>query len=209
MKTMISPRLFMTAMACMASVLVLPAGMRADTTPPPNTTSPAHGTGYAVENDRDRRADRAVKNRDAHPTFKRSDHRLVKKAAACNDYEIALSRQAVTRSTDAQVRAYAENLIRDHERMGRELTTFAARRGVTLSENRKYQNDLDDLADEKGDDYDEAYLEAMIESHERAIKVLEKASKSSDSDLAAFAVQHLPTMKDHLARAKQLEKAID
>lgn len=195
---------------CAAS-LAVPAGLQADApASSTNTSTRGVGTGYNTT-DTDRN-DRGVQNRAYrvdHPTFSRADHRLVKKAAACSDHEIALSRQAVTRSTNAQVRSFAETIVRDHERMSRELTTFAARRGMVLSTTPKHQDDLDDLAKEKGDDYDEAYLEEMIDSHEDAIKLLEKASKSKDSELAAFAVQHLPTMKDHLARAKQLDKALD
>ena len=142
-------------------------------------------------------------------TMKRSDERFVKKSAACSDYEVALSRQAVSRSTNAQVRAFAEEIVRDHERMGRELTTFAARRGVMLSTAHKHQGDVDDLAKETAEEYDEAYLEEIIDSHEDSLKLLEKASKSEDTDVAAFAVQHLPTMRTHLERARQLHKALD
>lgn len=182
------------------TALALPLGAQTSTTPA-DPTAPNPPGSYD-------RADKANKL-DKRPAMKRSDERFVKKAAACSDYEVAISRQAVSRSTNAQVRAFAEEIIRDHERMGRELTTFAARRGVMLSSAHKHQDDLDDLAKEKGDEYDEAYLEEIIDSHEDGLKLLEKASKSEDTDVAAFAVQHLPAMRTHLDRARQLEKAID
>jgi putative membrane protein len=139
----------------------------------------------------------------------RGDHRIVKKAAACTNYETALSRQASSRASLAEVRSYADTLVRDHERMRSELAAFAAGRGVMMPSGDRYRDDLDDLAQKTGTDYDEAYLEEMIDSHEDSIRLLEKAAESDNSDFAAFAVQHLPTLRDHLARAKQLEEAVD
>jgi putative membrane protein len=162
----------------------------------PDTSKPAAST--------DRVADRQT-----GPVLSRADQRFVKKAVACSDYELALSRQASTQASNAQVRAFAAGVVRDHERMNRELTTFAARRGVMLPPSQRHQEDLADLGKQTGDDYDDAYLDDMIDSHEDAIDLLEDASKSGDTDIAAFAVQHLPAMRDHLARARQLEKLVD
>lgn len=143
------------------------------------------------------------------PELARSDYKFVKKASACGAYEIAISQQASTQASNAQVRAYAATVVRDHERMSRELNTLAARRGAVVPVDHKHHDDLADLGKKTGTAYDEAYLDDIIDSHEDAISLLDKASKSEDTDVAAFAVQYLPAMRDHLARAKQLDKAID
>lgn len=204
-KTPLTPRIC-GAFVAGALALALPLGVQAERSSTPSLGTPATRPSFVSEAERERHA---AERRGDKNTFNRSDRRLVKKVAACNAFEIALSRQAAGRSPNAQVRAYAEQIVRDHERMGRELTTLAARRALTLPTTYDHQEDLTDLAKESGNKYDEGYLEEMIESHEESIKVLEKVSKSRDSDLAAFAVQHLAAMRDHLARAKQLEEAID
>ncbi len=145
----------------------------------------------------------------AHPEMMRSDQRLIKKTAACNDYESAISRQATRQASNPQVRSYAEMIVSDHERMNREITTLSARRGMIFHSDQRYQNDVTDLSRKTGRNYDKAYLDEMIDSHEDAIDFLERASKSTDTDVAAFAVQYLPTLRDHLARVRQLEKLIE
>ncbi len=205
MKTPQNPRLRL-ALLVGAAALVLPLSVQAERSATPTLGTPATRPSIATQAERERYA---AERQSEQSSFSRSDRRWVKKAAALNAFEIALSRQAAGRSTNLQVRSYAEQIVRGHERMGRELSTLAARRALVLPTTYNHQNDLDDLAKESTEDYDEDYLEEMIESHEDSIKVLEKASKSRDSDLAAFAVQHLAAMRDHLARAKQLEEAID
>lgn len=139
----------------------------------------------------------------------RSDHKLLRKASVCSAYETAISQQATTRATNAQVRTFAQDLARDHERISRDLDSLAARRGALFPVENKHADDVADLAKKTGNDYDEAYLEDIIDSHEDAIKLLEKASKSKDAEVAAFATTYLPVIRDHLAKAKQLEKLVD
>lgn len=188
MKTNKSTRIILASLGCLA-VVALPAA--ADTmqgTPAdPATDSSAGKTGGELT---------------------RADHRFVKKASACGAFEIAISRQASTQAANAQVRDYAAGLVREHERMQRELSTLAARRGASVPAE-KPRGEVADLAKKTGDDYDEAYLDDIIDAHEDTIGLLEKASKSKDTDIAAFAVQYLPGVRDHLARAKQLNKLVD
>ncbi len=138
-----------------------------------------------------------------------SDRRIIKKTATTNEYEIALSRQAVGQASNSQVRAYAEMMVRDHERMNRELATLSSRRGVVIQDGRRYEHDLNGLSKKTGASYDSAYIDEMVDSHEDAIDVLEKASRSKDPDVAALAVQYLPTLREHLARAQELAKMFD
>lgn len=135
-----------------------------------------------------------------------ADERFVKKAATAGEYEIALSRQASTSATNAQVRTYAATLVKQHEKMSTELLTLATRRGATLVSDDKHLDDLASLSKKTGNNYDGAYIGDMVDAHEDAISLFETASKSKDSDIAAFAVQYLPALKEHLAQAKQLEK---
>jgi putative membrane protein len=139
----------------------------------------------------------------------RSYQRILRKAGAANKYEIAISRQALSRSTNTRVRVYAEMMVRDHDRIGRELTTLAARRGVMPADNESSSANVAELSQETGLAYDQAYVEAMIDAHEDVVALFEKASKSKDPDIAAFAVQYLPTLREHLTHAMELETLFD
>jgi putative membrane protein len=130
---------------------------------------------------------------------------------ACGDYQVAISKQASTQASNAQVRAFAANILADHEAMSADLRAMAMSKRVTADNDhaKKHQDDVADLGKKTGKAYDEAYLEDVIDGHEDAIAKLEKGSKSEDADVAAFSIRYIPTLRDHLARAKQLDKAID
>lgn len=145
----------------------------------------------------------------AGPALARSDQRVIKKITACGAYAAALSRQAAARAAHAEVRAYAEAVARAQELMNGELFTLAKHRGAKIAGGHTQDGDLADLAKKAGDGYDAAYLEEIADAHEDAIELLEKAAKSADTDVAAFAVHSLARVRDHLVRAKELEKAID
>ncbi|CAM3116288.1 DUF4142 domain-containing protein [Rariglobus hedericola] len=141
----------------------------------------------------------------------RKGEKWAHKLTACGDYQVAISKQASTKASNAQVRAFAATLVADHEAMNADLNAMAMTKRVQPDTNhmKKHHDDVVDLGKKTGNDYDEAYLEDVIDGHEDAISSLEKGSKSDDADVAAFSVRYLPTLRDHLARAKQLDKAID
>jgi predicted outer membrane protein len=65
------------------------------------------------------------------------------------------------------------------------------------------------LAGKSGADFDKAYLKAMVDEHEDAIKQFEKAAKDKDDPaIQNFAAKYLPTLREHLAQAQALQKTI-
>jgi predicted outer membrane protein len=141
----------------------------------------------------------------------RKGEKWAHKLTACGDYQLALSKQASTQASNAQVRAFAAKLVTSHEAMNADLHAMTTSKSVKSETDhmKKHRDDLMDLGKKTGNDYDEAYLDDVIDGHEDAISSLEKGSNSDDADVAAFSTRYLPTLRDHLARAKQLDKAID
>ncbi|MDB6167658.1 MAG: hypothetical protein JWM88_522 [Verrucomicrobia bacterium] len=65
------------------------------------------------------------------------------------------------------------------------------------------------LASKSGADFDKAYLKAIIDEHEDAIKQFEKASKNNDDPaVQSFAAKYLPTLRQHLTQAQELQKTL-
>lgn len=142
----------------------------------------------------------------------RADHRFFKKASHLGEKEVALSRIAADRATNPQVRAFASEMVRAHTAANSELAALMQRRNVVLDD-RDHAVEQRELAkkwnEKKADDFDEAYIEKMIECHEDTIDVLENGVDSKDTDIAAYSAQLLPSVKAHLAKAEQLEELID
>jgi len=66
------------------------------------------------------------------------------------------------------------------------------------------------LARETGKDFDEEYMDAIVDLHEDAVKLFEKTSTSADdTDVRSFASQHVGALRQHLDKAKSLAKTVD
>ncbi|CAM2963227.1 DUF4142 domain-containing protein [Rariglobus hedericola] len=145
----------------------------------------------------------------AAPKLSRSDKRFIKKYTASSGHSIAISKQAVTRAVHADVRAYAETVVNTEELITGELVVLARRRGGEAAIGHTRSVAVEKLTKKSIDAYDEAYLKEVMGAHKTAIALLEKAVTSSDTYVAAFAVQYLAVMRDHLARARQIEKMLN
>jgi putative membrane protein len=58
-----------------------------------------------------------------------------------------------------------------------------------------------------GPAFDRAYLEEMVKHHQNDIQEFERAAQSSNPQVRAFAERTLPTLRQHLERAQQLQKS--
>lgn len=133
------------------------------------------------------------------------DKGFFEKAAKSGMKEVAVSQAAMDRLMNPQVRDFANSMVSDHTAANNELSALAARKGVTLPvADPKYTEKWG----QKDKNVDKAYIHEMVDDHEEAVKLFEKASKSDDPDIAAFAQKTLPALQHHLAMAKSLKKAM-
>jgi putative membrane protein len=134
------------------------------------------------------------------------DRAFMKKAAAAGMKEIDVSRAVMDRLSNSHGKDLAQMMITDHTAAGEELATLAANKGVKLP-----AEDVSISADwaKKTGDIDSLYAKEMVADHEGAVKLFEKATSSSDPDVAAFARKTLPTLQHHLEMAQELAKSVN
>lgn len=121
--------------------------------------------------------------------------------------EVELGKLAVSKSTNADVKAFAQKMIDDHSKAGDELKALAAQKKVTLSLELlpAHKQLMEKLSKSSGADFDKAYVMAMVEAHEKDVAAFENVSKTAaDADVKAFATKTLPTLKMHLEMIKNL-----
>lgn len=142
------------------------------------------------------------------PIVGRADRNFLEDSAKAGVEEVQISRIAVERATNPQVRDFAQMLVNEHEQLNSELSTLAGRKGVTLP---AHDNDkLSKWTTKKADNFDEDYLEAMIDGHQKSVDRFEKATKRNDDpEVSALASKYLGAIQAHLAKAKELEKLVD
>ena len=124
------------------------------------------------------------------------------KAGIANTFEIDSSKLALTMATRADVKAFAQKMITDHTKAGKAYKAALAKTtGVTapVALDDASQAKLDDLKKKtKGDDFDNAYIDAQKSAHSDAVSLFDSYAKNgTDSALKDFAATTLPTLQGH------------
>lgn len=138
-------------------------------------------------------------------TASHSDRSFLEKALKAGMKEVNVSKAVEARLMNPEAKAFAQMMVAEHTTVDSELMALAARKGVALP-----TNDMKTVEkwSKKTKDIDEDYIKEMKEDHEEAVKLFEKASKSEDADIAAFARKTLPALQHHLSVANSLKKTV-
>lgn len=128
-------------------------------------------------------------------------------ATMSNLTEINTSRLALQKSTNARVRAYAQEMITHHTQAQAELNALAAAKGVKLTDKpgadqRLQYNRLTTLS---GAAFDAAYKNVQVGGHQMTLDLIETyRTVAKDQQAAAYAAKTQPVVARHLAEAKTL-----
>jgi putative membrane protein len=136
----------------------------------------------------------------------RADRNFLEKAAKSGMKEVEISQAVLGRLSNQSVQQFAQMMVNDHTAANNELKTLAAQKGVALTE-------TTDRYTEKWSDnkrnVDKDYVKEMEDDHKDAIDLFEKAAKSEDPDIAAFATKTLPKLQQHLQHLQaQIKPAV-
>jgi len=121
--------------------------------------------------------------------------------------EILTSRLALQKSSNAAVRAFAQQMITEHTRAQNELNAIAALKGVRLTDKpgpdqRLLYNRLTTLS---GAAFDAAYKNVQVNSHALTLDLIQTyRSIGRDQQALAYAAKMQPAVANHLAEAKTL-----
>jgi len=129
------------------------------------------------------------------------DARFVVKAASGGMSEVELGKLAVKKAHSANVRAFGEMMVADHSKANKQLTALADSDRISLPQypGKKEEKLSDDLIKKTGNDFDMAYVDAMVKDHQEDIKDFEKEIKNAKgADIKAFAQNTLPVLQKHL-----------
>jgi putative membrane protein len=138
-----------------------------------------------------------------------SDRRFVTKAADGGHDEIQLAQLAAQRATNAEVRSFAQKLVDDHTKVNSELMTIASQKNVKVDKDDDKDRAYKRLSKKTGSEFDQEFVEHMIDEHEKDIKQFEKAaSDAKDADVRAFASKHVADLRSHLQQAQGLRQSL-
>jgi putative membrane protein len=133
-----------------------------------------------------------------------TDKNFIEKAAKAGMEEVAISQVAVSRSTNPQVKDFAQMMVTDHTAANEGLARIAAAKGVMLPAKDTHENKW---AKRDAKDFDQEYISKMVDDHDEAVKLFTKeANDGKDAEVVAFARKTLPKLQHHQEQAKDLKR---
>lgn len=131
-------------------------------------------------------------------------------ASIGNLQEISASQQAVQKAKRANVRSFAQMMVKDHGDAEQKLLALAKARGYNLpaAATGGIQPDLN--LKNATNAFDRLYVHAMVVNHANTVLTFENyAVTGKDPAVKAFAQEMLPTLKAHLAAIKAIDAQLN
>jgi putative membrane protein len=135
---------------------------------------------------------------------------FVETAAQDGMAEVDMAKLALKKSSNSDVKQFAQKMEQDHEQADDQLSSIAKSKGMTVPDklDAKHEAMLKSLSAKSGKAFDRAYAEHMAKDHAKAVALFQGAAQSSDADLAAFAKKTLPTLEEHKQLADNLNASV-
>ena len=104
-----------------------------------------------------------------------SDDEFVRDVALKNMSEVELSRVALDKATNLDIKSFAQRMIDDHDAAGRNLKSVLSGQPIEwpVQLDDKHRKIADELAKKQGADFDRDYVKAMVEGHQDLAAKLE------------------------------------
>jgi putative membrane protein len=147
-----------------------------------------------------------------HETI-RSNQEFVNKGSSSNRFEMEAAGLAIQKSEHQDIREFAAVMAADHTAAGLEMRSLATTKGWEVPTDLlpEEQQLLDRLKNYDGTLFDKEYARILVLAHEKAVDLFENASKTQglDQDLRNWLNEKLPTLRDHLQHAKELNQQVN
>ena len=159
---------------------------------------------------------------------------FVEHATSAGNAEVELGKLASQRAQSADVKEFAQMMVRDHTKAGSELKQAIAAHNVNppAGLDAKHQQLMDRLKQLNGAAFDREYMKAMVDGHMEVQNMLKdradarargrlnstgttgiKPSTADNASLDAavnqWASKTLPTVEQHLQKAQQIQRKLD
>lgn len=141
----------------------------------------------------------------------KADTKAVMDMAMVNMAEVEMGKMAQSKSQNAEVKTYAQQMIDDHTKGLAEVQAVAQTKGITLPTelDAKHKAMAAKLAKLDGEKFDREYMKVGgVASHKAAHALLTKNEKNAkDADVKGLATKMKPTVEQHLKSAQQMPAA--
>lgn len=197
---------------CATATLLLMSGASFAAPPDqPGHQSPAPGTSNDTASAVKDAAGHAVGTVSAATTS--SLQGFVTGAAISDMYEVEAGKIATTRSSNADVKAFAEKMVTAHTETTAKLKSILAamkhQPAAPAHLDDRRQGMIDELRGAKAADFDNRYISQQIDAHKEALSLMQNYAKNGDNAAVKnFASDTAPAVQDHLNMAEGISKSL-
>lgn len=139
---------------------------------------------------------------------------FVEKAAIGDQYEIAASRLALSRSRSPEVRQVARQMIADHTANSHqlmaalEMNEAAGVPAPPRALDSRHQTMIDELNDAPEDSFDSLYLDQQVKAHQETVALMRGYASGGDNpQLRSLALSAVPVVERHLDHVEMLQRS--
>jgi putative membrane protein len=139
-----------------------------------------------------------------------ADRAFVNAMISAGDKAIELSQLAMQASSTAEVKAFADEIIRDHRLANTRLRDLVSQMAIDVDvSSEDYQDDLKRLAALAPPSFDRQYMALMVGDHLEVLSALQtRIDRAGPGPLDRWASDALPMVHEHLERAQQLQRVL-
>lgn len=139
------------------------------------------------------------------------DAQFLVDAADINLMEVHMGRMGAAQASMPDVKEFGKKMEMDHQKAFDELSALAASKNVAIPSTvtDEAMKDHQKMTEKTGYDFDRAFMDDMVDGHEKAINKFEKAADDcQDPEIKAWAAKMLPDLRAHLDAAKMLKEKV-
>jgi putative membrane protein len=145
------------------------------------------------------------------------DAQIASIVVTANQVDVDAGKLAVSASTSADVKAFAQRMITDHLGVNKAATELVTKLNVTPQDNPTSQSlkaggerNVATLKSLKGAQFDRAYIEHEVAYHEQVLDAVDKTliPGAKNEELKALLVKVRPAFVAHLEHAKHIQSTL-
>jgi putative membrane protein len=140
-----------------------------------------------------------------------NDKKFLSMAAQSDVNEIAVSKVAAEKSSNPDVKMFAEKMVSEHTQMTGSMKPFAESWGLTppSGPDADHQKEIDKLNGLSGKDFDKEYMSAMVSDHAKALSAFTSEAKDTkDEKFKEAVVKGKTRVAAHKNMAYDLKKKV-
>jgi len=135
-----------------------------------------------------------------------------------NAGEIALGKLASTKATNAKVKEYGAEMVKDHQAMMKDAHALMEKVKATADSTWDDAKDLANAGNDKlkeltekakGADWDKNYIDNQVDAHQKVLGKLQDAAKATtDTTVAAGLAKATAKVQEHLTKAQSIQAGL-